>query len=80
MALKEDLLVSLLSSSGVDTEREGLWPEGASHGQMGRPRPREPVTGLRSHSILAEVDLDCKSTDAWSGALGTRCRRNSTAI
>lgn len=38
------------------------------------------MPGLRSHSTLAELGLDCKSTDSWPSAVGTTCRRNPTAL
>lgn len=36
--------------------------QGPPRGQMRMPRPREGVTGLRSHSTLAELGRDCTST------------------
>lgn len=35
---------------------------GPPSAQMWMPRPREGVTGLRSHSTLAELGLDWRST------------------
>lgn len=54
--------------------------KGPPCGQMGKPGPREGVTGLRSHSTLAELGLDCKSTDSQSSALCTTWRRNPSAF